>query len=153
MRVLVDSNLILRLAQPAHQYHETARIAVESIRSRNDDLCIVPQVIYEFWVVATRPLMENSGLGMTGTQAQQVLATIRKLFTLLDDEQGIFDEWYRLVIRHNVQGKPAHDARIVAAMRQRGITHILTFNAKDFVRYSEVTVLRPDQITQVSERN
>jgi len=153
MRILVDSNLILRLVQPAHQHHEAARTAVENVRIRNDDLCIVPQVIYEFWVVATRPVAENSGLGMTGAQAQHELGAIRKFFTFLDDEPGIFDEWYRLVIQYNVQGKPAHDARFVAAMRRRGITHILTFNASDFRRYSEITVLSPDEVTQVSGQN
>jgi predicted nucleic acid-binding protein len=148
VRILVDSNLFLRLAQPAHQHNETARIAVENVRIRNDDLCIVPQVIYEFWVVATRPVAENSGLGMTGAQAQHELGVIRKLFTFLDDEPGIFDEWHRLVIRYNVQGKPAHDARIVAAMRRRGIAHLLTFNARHFHRYSEITAISPDQIIQ-----
>ncbi len=147
MRIVVDSNVILRLAQPAHQHHEIARTAVECARIHNHDLCIVPQVIYEFWVVATRPIAENRGLGMTGVQAQHELGTIRKLFTFLDDEPGVFDEWYRLVIQYNVCGKPAHDARFVAAMRRSGITHILTFNASDFRRYSEITVLSPAEVT------
>ena len=31
-----------------------------------------------------------------------------------------------LVIQHNVSGKPAHDARLVTAMRAHGLTAILT---------------------------
>jgi predicted nucleic acid-binding protein len=153
MRILVDSNLITRLAQPAHHHHQAARTAVETVLARNDDPCIIPQILYEFWVVATRPVSENGGLGMSGTQAQHEIDNVQKTFTFLRGERGIFDEWYRLVIQYDVQGKPAHDARLVAAMLRRGITHILTFNARDFRRYSGITVLSPDQVTQVSGQN
>jgi predicted nucleic acid-binding protein len=53
------------------------------------------------------------------------------------------DEWRRLVGAHAVSGKSAHDARLVAAMKVHGITHILTFNSGDFGRYPEVTVIEP----------
>jgi predicted nucleic acid-binding protein len=149
MRILVDSNLILRLAQPAHQHHQIARAALENVRIRSDDLCIVPQALYEFWVVATRPATEkNSGLGMTGEEAQREVLAILKLFTFLDDEPGVFDEWHRLVAQYDVRGKKAHDARFVAAMRRRGITHLLTFNTTDFRRYSEITILSPTDVAQ-----
>lgn len=42
---------------------------------------------------------------------------------------------------YSVSGKNAHDARLVAAMRVHGIDSILTFNAQDFVRYTEIRVL------------
>jgi predicted nucleic acid-binding protein len=148
MRILVDTNLIARLAQPAHHDHQAALKAVETVLARNDDPCIVPQIIYEFWVVATRPVSENDGLGWSGTQAQHEIDNVGKIFTFLRGERGIFNEWYRLVIEYDVQGKPAHDARLVAAMRRRGITHILTFNARHFHRYSEITAISPDEIMQ-----
>ena len=42
-----------------------------------------------------------------------------------------------------VIGKNAHDARLVAAMRVHGVTHLLTFNDQDFARYTGITVLTP----------
>jgi len=36
-----------------------------------------------------------------------------------------------------------HDARIVAAMVVHGITQLLTFNAADFNRFSDIVVLTP----------
>ncbi len=152
MKVLIDTNLITRLAQPGHHHHKTAQDAVETVLARNDDPCIVPQVIYEFWVVATRPVSKN-GLDMTAPQAEDEIERAQGTFTLLDDEPGVFDEWRRLVLRYDVRGKPAHDARLVAAMRRRGITHILTFDARDFRRYSGITVLSPDQVAQDSGQN
>jgi predicted nucleic acid-binding protein len=43
-----------------------------------------------------------------------------------------------------VRGKNAHDARLVAAMLVHGLTHVLTFNGKDFARFGEIAVIPPD---------
>jgi predicted nucleic acid-binding protein len=34
-----------------------------------------------------------------------------------------------------------HDARLVAVMRTHGVTHILTFNVSDFVRYQSMGIV------------
>jgi predicted nucleic acid-binding protein len=57
------------------------------------------------------------------------------------------DEWRRLVGAYAVSGKNAHDARLVAAMKVHGITHILSFNSGDFARYPEVTVIEPSTLS------
>jgi hypothetical protein len=43
-------------------------------------------------------------------------------------------------------GKNAHDARLVAAMRVHGLTHLLTFNAQDFRRYPGINVVTPGDL-------
>jgi hypothetical protein len=98
--------------------------------------------LYEFWVVATRPLALN-GLGFTVNQAAPELARLKRLFPLLLDSPAIYAEWERLVTVHQVAGKNAHDARIVAAMIIHGVTHLLTFNTNDFTRYPGITALDP----------
>jgi predicted nucleic acid-binding protein len=45
-------------------------------------------------------------------------------------------------VTHEASGKASHDARLVAAMKVHGITHVLTFNVDDFKRY-EISVLHP----------
>lgn len=47
---------------------------------------------------------------------------------------------------HAVGGKNAHDARLVAAMLAHGLTHLLTFNAADFRRFTAVTVADPSGV-------
>ncbi len=51
--ILVDTNVLLRSAQPAHTQFAAAKSAVKNARLRGYEPCIVPQVIYEYWVVAT----------------------------------------------------------------------------------------------------
>jgi predicted nucleic acid-binding protein len=145
MSTLLDTNVLTRSAQPLHPMFKPAVEAVAALRARGEELCLVPQVIYEFWVVCTRPLGEN-GLGMSPTQAQAEIDRLKQLFKLLEDTPAIFPEWERLVVKHHVAGKNAHDARLVAAMRVHGLGQILSFNVADFARYEGIVVLSPEGV-------
>jgi predicted nucleic acid-binding protein len=145
MNTLLDTNILARLAQPTHAMHPAAANAVDELDRQGNVLYLVPQNFYEFWVVATRPTSQN-GLGFTPAQAQSELARFKALFTLLDDTPAVYPEWERLVVRHQVSGKNAHDTRLVAAMIVHGINQILTFNVGDFQRYQNIMVLDPRQI-------
>ena len=130
--ILVDSNILLRLVEPGHSQHATALDAIEQL-GQSRTLVIVPQNLYEFWAVATRPL-ENNGLGRTAGQADGEIEGFLTLFTLLRDERAIFDPWRSLVVDHDVKGLKSHDTRLVAAMQRHGVREILTFNDADFQR-------------------
>lgn len=142
MRVLVDTNVLFRLMQRSHPHHLAALGAVKSLQSRGAGLHIVPQVMYEFWVVATRPSSHN-GLGLSADRAASHLAKLRGLFPLLPEHPLLPEEWLRLVADHEVMGKGAHDARLVVSARLSGLTHLLTFNVRDFTRFSDLSVLDP----------
>ena len=105
----------------------------------------MPQSIYEYWVVATRPVTVN-GLGLTILDVDQQIQDLLTRFTLLRDERGIFAHWYELVVNNSVHGKLAHDTRMVAAMQRHGLTNLLTFNKPDFSRFAAIRVLSPDDI-------
>lgn len=148
MSTLIDTNLLTRAAQPQHAMHQMAVDAVETMPRKGEPLCLVPQNFYEFWVVCTRAVAQN-GLGMTPLLAQAEIARLKSLFkVILDDTPAIFPEWERLIIRHQVTGKSAHDARLVAAMSVHGIGQILTFNESDFRRYQGITVLSPLDVVE-----
>lgn len=143
MLILVDTNVLLRLAKPNDPEFDTARTAIETLHDRGDDFAIVPQCCYEYYVVATRS-EESNGLGMTPDEARAAVEELCSVYRLHRDETGVFDHWLELLARHDVRGKPAHDARLVAAMLRHGVDHILTFNGGDFRRYSdEITILEP----------
>jgi predicted nucleic acid-binding protein len=145
VRILLDTNVLLRVSDPNHAHHPQAAAAVDSLDADGHELRTVPQNLYEYWVVATRPLADN-GLGFTSHEVQPYLARIKGLFPLLRDERGILDRWEALVSTLDVRGRKAHDARLVAAMQRHGLTHILTFNDADFARYSGITVLTPRSV-------
>jgi predicted nucleic acid-binding protein len=145
MKVLVDTNVILRFTQIANPSHALARSALTQLSKFGHELCLVPQSIYEYWVVATRPVAVN-GFGMLVADADQQVQELLQHFTLLRDERGIYSRWYDLVVTHNVKGKQAHDTRLVAAMERHDMKHLLTFNKSDFARFPAIVALSPDEI-------
>lgn len=62
MRILVDTNVLLRSAQPTHPLCSQATNSVARLMRDNHSLFVCPQNIAEFWNVATRPADRN-GLG------------------------------------------------------------------------------------------
>jgi predicted nucleic acid-binding protein len=145
MNILADTNLLTRSVQPNSQHFGAATTAILELKRRGGRLCVVPQIVYEFWAVCTRPPGEN-GLGMTVAAAGVEQSRVLSLFALLEDTPAVFPEWRRLVVAHDVKGKNSHDARIVAAMNVHGVSTLLTFNGTDFRRYPGISVLDPQFI-------
>ena len=119
--------------------------SVSTLAARGDELRVVAQNLIEFWAVATRPIIDN-GFGLTVIQAEQELTRLKTLFPILPDTADVFPEWEQLVVKHQVRGKQAHDARLVAAMKVHKLTHLLTFNTDDFKRYDGITVVDPSSV-------
>jgi predicted nucleic acid-binding protein len=145
MNHLVDTNILTRLAEPGHAMHQPALDAVKRLIQQGHKLHVVPQNLYEFWVVCTRPTSVN-GLGKTAAEAIAELTSIKSLFLLAEDTPAVFNVWERLVASIPVLGKNAHDARLVAAMMVHGLSHLLTFNAKDFHSYPSVIAMTPADV-------
>ena len=60
MRILLDTNILLRLDDKTHRHHADVQSAVELLGKSGHEMALVPQVIYEYWVVATRPTDVNA---------------------------------------------------------------------------------------------
>jgi len=134
VKILVDTNVLLRRTQPDHPQHREAVDSIARLLGRNDQLYYTLQNMSEFWNVMTRPIGSN-GLGFSTELAKRQVEGIEMVFELLPDVEGIYHEWKRLVMEHRVIGSKVHDARLVAAMRIHGVSTILTFNVGDFARY------------------
>jgi predicted nucleic acid-binding protein len=147
MSILVDTNLLSRIAAPLDPQNPIAAESVKRLLLAGEKLCIVPQVIYEFWVVATRPIV-NNGLEMSTSQAKAQIDELRLVLDLLPDTADILPEWQRLVVDFDCKGKPSHDARLVAAMNVHKVKQLLTFNSRDFTRYTGISTLDPNVIAK-----
>jgi predicted nucleic acid-binding protein len=88
MRVLVDTNILLRSAQPNHPLSPQATHAVSKLLRQKDSVFFCAQNIAEFWNVATRPA-EVNGLGLSHEEALQEVSSIENLLTLLPDVPAI----------------------------------------------------------------
>ena len=142
---LLDTNIVLRLLDRKAPEHTICNKAIEKLLHQNNTPCLAPQILIEFWVVATRPITVN-GFGWSETQTSDATDHLCKLFPLLADTPAIFEAW-RVLVKTGVRGKRAHDARLVAFMQIHGIKEILTLNDADFKNFP-VTAIHPENFIQ-----
>lgn len=147
MSFLLDTNVILRLVEPAHSMYAAALDASSGLLAANEAVHLIPQNISEFWNVCTRPLAQN-GLGLSAEQTDAEVSRLETLFPILLDEPGIYQECRQLVVQHGVKGVKVHDARMVAAMTVHGVSNLVTFNDQDFKRFQNINVMTPAEIIQ-----
>src|SRR6266545_6321428 len=113
MRILLDTNVLVRAVQREHAASKVASHSVKTLHGKQHVLCLAPQNLAEFWNVCTRPAAVN-GLGLTIASTDRYVAWLERMFLIVPDSMETFHEWRRLIVQHNVIGAKVHDARLVA---------------------------------------
>ena len=144
MRILTDTNIWLRVADPGAIHHHCAIQAVARLLAEGHELCICAQNLIEFWAVATRPVTAN-GLGWTPEAAAVEITGIESRFVFLPDTPDIFAFWKTLVQTCAIRGKRTHDARLAAVGLAHEAHALLTLNPHDFDAFPSLRLLDPTQ--------
>ena len=142
---LADTNLLLRLADPASEHHPVATQALARLLGQGDEVYVTPQNFIEFWAVATRPV-EANGFGWTSERTAKEVTDLQDRFPVLPDSPEVFNRWLELVNRLPVHGKRVHDARLVAVLLAHEVEHLVTFNTSDFGLFSFLSLIDPNSL-------
>jgi predicted nucleic acid-binding protein len=137
MPYLLDTNILVRLANTVDALYPVAARAITELHQRGEVLHITPQVLIEFRNVATRPKSAN-GLGQSITMTETKAAISEATFPLLPETPDIFPAWKAIVAAVGVIGKQVHHARLIAVCHVHGISHLLTFNVPHFTRMAGI---------------
>ncbi len=140
---LLDTNILLRLMNPREQEHGVCRRATTRMTVAGHTLLLAPQVLYEFWVVATRP-RDARGFGWTTTRTESALDHLLMSFQLYPEAPELFEVWRMLVLEGSIVGKRAHDARIAAFKNLYEIDYLITLNGDDFLGLAD-GIVTPEQ--------
>jgi predicted nucleic acid-binding protein len=143
---LVDTNVLLRWLKLDDRDYPLVVSAIDRILDRGAVLCYTSQNVAEFWNTCTRPVDRN-GYGLSPQDADRRATLFEARFHLLADSPAVHREWRKLLVTHNVVGVQVHDARLVAAMRVHGVQQILSFNERDFARYSDIEAIHPRTVS------
>jgi len=144
-RYLVDTNVLLRISREADPQHELVGASIKALFKQGSELCFSLQNVAEFWNVCTRPA-ERNGYGLTTAETNRRVEYIERTMTFLVDSDQVYSIWRQLVLANNVRGVQVHDARLAAIMTAYGVTHILALNQPDFLRYSNIQAVHPNQV-------
>lgn len=145
---LLDTNSLLGFATPHHHNAATTRPALIALEAAGARLCVTPQVLIEFYAVATRDRPDR-GLGWTPQGATKAIAALVAKFEMLDDAPAVFAQWQKLTTAHKVKGKSAHDTRLAAVALAHGVPALLTSNTRHFARFAKdgLTATDPTAVT------
>lgn len=144
-RVLADTNLWLRAADPDAKQHSVAVESLKTLVRQGHLVCTSPQVFIEYWAVVTRP-REANGLGWSTLKAEQEIEQLRTSYPFLIERQEVFPHWLALARSHDIKGKRTHDARHAAFMAAHRLEYLLTFNSSDSASFPHVKVLDPEAV-------
>lgn len=135
----VDTNVLVYATNIDSPWHQSAMEALSRARQAGIGLVVSPQILREYLVASTR----TSSAPMPRIEILQNLAILQREFRILNEDRTVAAKLLELVARYEVSGKKIHDANIVATMLVYGLTHLLTYNVDDFVRFEGEIALVP----------
>jgi predicted nucleic acid-binding protein len=150
MQYLVDTGVWLRLFDRGDPQHNVVREALRSLRSSGHSLVTCPQNVAEFWNVSTRPSTSRGGYGKSIATTELRVQFIERNALILGESPAAYRSWRSLLSAHQIQGLAAHDARLVSMMHVSGITHVVTLNVGDFVRYPNIVAVSPADVVSAA---
>jgi predicted nucleic acid-binding protein len=142
MLVLFDTNILLRWQEPDDPDQVIVAASARRLIQSGFIPCYTSQNLGEVWNVLTRPFNRN-GFGLSPAQADRRVRLVESRLELLPDNILVHQEWRRLLVAHSISGVQVHDARLVASMHVHNVRRILTFNTRDFARFTGIEAVHP----------
>ena len=142
-QALVDTNVLIYAFSKESDYYKVCRELLNSAQEGKLSLCVAPQVVAEFFAIATDPRRTTAP-----QKPQETADVIDQLLAmpgmvLLSLPVDVVNRWTTLIRQHPVTGSDIFDVQLVATMLGNGVSQIYTYNRKDFEKFSEIDVLTP----------
>jgi predicted nucleic acid-binding protein len=138
--VFLDTNILVYASLRGTDFHAAARARLIELENKGAILWASRQVIREFLAVTTRPGTVSPPL--TSAVLSQAVRQFEAALQIADEDAAVTTLLLDLLKSRTIQGRQIHDANIVATMRSRGISWLLTHNTADFARYTpDISIL------------
>ncbi|MEW6238620.1 MAG: type II toxin-antitoxin system VapC family toxin [Candidatus Omnitrophota bacterium] len=140
-RLFIDTNILIYATNESSPWRHSAANALMELRRKGIELIVSPQIIREYLCVVTRSA--SCSKNILFSQILENLNRIQKEFVLVEENRHVVDCLVDIVRNVSVAGKQIHDANIVATMITHGVSHLLTRNTADFIRFSQYIHIAP----------
>lgn len=139
--VFIDTNVLVYAAVEDSPFRRLAWQAVEACSASSSPVWISRQVLREYLATMTRPHPDVPAIPVV-TTVRQVLH-FESRFRIAEDGPTVTKNLLMILQNVPVSGKQVHDANIVATALAYDIPCILTNNASDFNRFSNLIEIIP----------
>lgn len=138
---LIDTNVLVYAFDKTSPHHATCRELRDRGASGNVDVCLAPQVLFEFFAVVT-----NENLVTRPASTAAALAEIDKLpasFPIATPPSDVHVRAVQLMRATGFGGRGIFDVALAATMIGSGLSKIYTYDAKRSGKIPGITVLTP----------
>jgi toxin-antitoxin system PIN domain toxin len=140
---VVDTNVLIHAVNVDSPRHGPARELVESLRRSTTPWALTWSILYEFWRVSTHPRVFRSPLRRDLVRAFVAALTASRALQLLAETDRHLDFFEQVLSElPDPAANLAHDAHVVALMREHGVQDIYSSDA-DFHRFAGIRVHDP----------
>jgi hypothetical protein len=91
-----------------------------------------------------------NGLGLSARDADVQLANFEASFPVVHETPEVHAKWKAMVKELGVTGKQVEDARLVAVCHSQRISHLLTINGKQYLKFAQfgpgITIVDPTSV-------
>lgn len=143
--IFFDTNVLIQLHVATAPRHAEITQAARLLLTQDYEVWISRQVLREYAAVLTRSQPYAPSLAPADVAAQ--LRLFEANYRVADETAPVTAALCALLETMPFGGKQVHDANIVATMQVVGITHLLTLNIADFVRFADIiTLVRVEEL-------
>jgi len=135
-KVLIDTNVLVYSADRRSSHYVEA---IELLTNDDYDFYVSTKSVSEFYSVMTRSTTPK----LSVEDAQAAMGDILRIYNILYPSERSINALNTLISKYQPKGLRIFDFEIISVALANDITHIATFNYKDFDRIEEVhTVTR-----------
>lgn len=141
--ILFDANVLVHAHASRSPFHEAAKRLINQAADGEVEACLTPQVLCEFFAVATDERLFKPALSPKEAAKQIAIYWTKSRFQRVVPRETTLERLLGLLEHHPVTEQRIFDAFLVATMLDNGIRMIYTQNTKDFAIYPELQVINP----------
>jgi len=143
---LLDTNVIVYAIDDQSQFFSASKHIIERGRKGEISLCISPQIMSEFYAIITDSKRVKKPL-----QIEEALYELNRFFHSSHIKTIYFDAHtieilLTLLKRYTCKKQDIFDFQLVATMLAHQVSHLYTYNNRDFEKFTEITVLSPNML-------
>lgn len=141
---LLDTNVLVYAADQLSPFHDVCRKLREDGRTGKRNLCITPQVLFEFYAVVTDPKRVRDPLDPSEAIAEISAYLDDPAIKTIHQTPEATGRVTDLAERYAIRRQEIFDALIVATMLSNDVRQIYTYDVGHFSQYPEIQVLKPE---------
>lgn len=140
-RALVDANVLVYSALEGAEHHQVCAALLELGRDGGAELCLAPQVLYEYYAVMTNPKLADPVLSVA--EALDDIEAFVGAFPLIHPTDDHLERVLDLVAASRLTRQNIFDMALAATMLGNQVSQIYTYNARHFSKIPGISVLQP----------